>query len=72
MTTPQVVTETTAAVGKALSVKTIIMMVVLVVIVTLIVSLLMRNEVKMYDEQGNVTGIGEIKPRFKWGFQKNV
>lgn len=72
MTTPQVVTETTQAVGKALSIKNIITMLVIVVIVSLLVSYVMRNEVKMYDQDGNQTGIGEIKPRFKWGFSKTA
>ena len=71
MNTPiEVVTETTTAVGKALTFKNIIVMMVLVVVVTLLISMVMRNEVTMYDDQGNVTGSGEIKPKLKIGITK--
>jgi len=71
MTTPaNAVAETTSAVGKALTFKNIVVMMVLVVVVTLLISFVMRNEIKMYDDQGNVIGSGEIKPKLKIGITK--
>lgn len=73
MTTPtNIVSEATTTVGKAFNWKNLLFLVVLTVIVTIIVSYILKQEVVLYDANGQVTGKGEIKPSLKFGVKKNV
>ncbi len=66
------ISEATTTVGKAFNWKNLLFLVVLTVVVTLIVSYIMKQEVVLYDNAGNVTGKGEIKPKIKFSVKKNV
>lgn len=73
MNTPtNVVSEATSAVGKALNWKNLLFLVILTVIVTLITSYILKQEVVLYDNNGNAFGKGEIKPKLKVTIKKNV
>ncbi len=50
---------------QAISVKNIIYMTLITIIVTLILSVVLKNEIVLYDIHGKVTGYGDIKPRLK-------
>jgi len=70
MVTPQnIVTDTGSALGKTLTFKNIIVMMVLVVVVTLLISYIMKNEVTIKDDEGNIIGAGEIKPKLKFSLK---
>jgi hypothetical protein len=68
MTTP--VKQTTEGIKKAFDLKLLIMVTIVAIIVTFVVSYVVKNEVILYDNSGNVTGKGEIKPAFKLKIQK--
>lgn len=70
MTPTTVVTEATTTVGRALNWKNVLFLLILTVVITLIMSYVLKQEVVLYDAQGNVIQKGEIKPKFKLGYKK--
>lgn len=72
MTQPNIVTEAAGTVTKAFNWKSILFLVVMTIIVTLIMSYILKQEVVLYDNNGNVTGKGEIKPTLKITVKKTV
>lgn len=70
MTTPAPVGSAVAGAKSALNLKTIAFMLVITVIVTLLMSYILKNEIVLYDKDGNITGKGEIKPKMNFSVKK--
>lgn len=66
MTLPTPITSAVAGAKSAFNVKTVVLMLVLTVIVTLLMSYILKNEIIIYDNAGNITGKGEIKNSLKF------
>jgi uncharacterized membrane protein YraQ (UPF0718 family) len=69
--TPAIVSETTAAAGKAFNWKTVLFVLVLTVIVMLLMGYIMRQTVTLKDSDGNVVSTGEIKNSLKLKLSQN-
>jgi|GEM_PF-2979023 len=66
MITPAPVGSAVAGAKIALNLKTIAFMLVITVIVTLLMSYVLKNEIVIFDKDGNVFGKGEIKPKINF------
>lgn len=71
MIQPNVITGATNTIGKAFDWKKILFLVIMTIIVTLIMSYVMKQEVVLYDSNGNITSKGEIKPIVKFSLKKS-
>lgn len=65
MTQPTIVAGATNAVERAFNWRNLLYMTLISILVVLIMSWVMKNEITLVDNQGNVIGKGEVKPKLK-------